>query len=62
VYAPFYRQTPLNSMENPGDRVLAYSDVVESFKHYIANHNKGRDFVLMGHSQGSVHLTRLLQE
>jgi hypothetical protein len=62
VYAPFYRQTPLNNTDNPGDRVLAYSDVVESFKHYLANDNKGRDFVLMGHSQGSVHLTRLLQE
>ena len=34
VYAPFYRQRSLN---NGGDAELGYMDVVESFKHYVAN-------------------------
>lgn len=59
VYAPFYRQTSLN---RGGDRVLAYQDVVDSFKHYLANYSQGRDFVLLGHSQGSGHLTRLMKD
>ncbi|MET0341039.1 MAG: DUF3089 domain-containing protein [Polyangiales bacterium] len=59
VYAPFYRQTSLN---RGGDRVIAYKDVVDSFKHYLANHSEGRDFVLLGHSQGSGHLTNLMKE
>jgi Protein of unknown function (DUF3089) len=59
VYAPFYRQVSLN---NGGDRELGYSDAVESFKHYIANWNQGRNFVVYGHSQGTGHATRLIQE
>jgi hypothetical protein len=59
VYAPFYRQVSLN---NGGDRELAYKDVVDSFKQYIANWNKGRYFVIYGHSQGTGHATRLIKE
>jgi hypothetical protein len=59
VYAPFYRQTSLN---RGGDRVLAYSDVVASFQHYIANWSEGRNFVIYGHSQGTGHATRLITE
>jgi hypothetical protein len=59
VYAPFYRQVSLN---NGGDRELGYKDVVDSFKQYIANWNKGRYFVIYGHSQGTGHATRLITD
>ncbi|MDD9941365.1 MAG: DUF3089 domain-containing protein [Myxococcales bacterium] len=59
VYAPLYRQVSLN---NGGDRALGYADVVDGFKHYIANLSEGRNFVIYGHSQGTGHATRLLQD
>ena len=59
VYAPFYRQRSLN---NGGDAELGYMDVVESFKHYVANWSEGRSFVIFGHSQGTGHATRLITE
>ena len=31
-----------------------------AWRHYLAHHNKGRPFVLIGHSQGTIHLIRLL--
>jgi hypothetical protein len=39
-----------------------YEDVRAAFQHYMANDNLGRPFVLIGHSQGSMHLARLIQE
>lgn len=65
VFAPVYRQTTLSTIFDDalvGDRELAYGDVVDAFKHYVANHNQGRGFLLIGHSQGSGHLGRLIQE
>jgi hypothetical protein len=65
VFAPIYRQITLSVIFNDmleGDRELAYGDVADAFKHYIANENEGRGFILIGHSQGSGHLTRLIQE
>ncbi|HKU43982.1 MAG TPA: DUF3089 domain-containing protein [Polyangiales bacterium] len=59
VYAPFYRQVSLN---NGGDSKIAYMDVVDSFKQYIANWNKGRNFIIFGHSQGTGHATRLITD
>ena len=38
----------------------AYADVLAAWRHYLANHNNGRPFVLIGHSQGTIHLIRLL--
>jgi len=65
VFAPVHRQVTLSVIFNDalvGDRELAYGDVLDAFKHYIANDNEGRGFILIGHSQGSGHLTRLIQE
>jgi hypothetical protein len=65
VFAPVYRQVTLSVIFNDGltgDGALAYGDVLDAFKHYIANDNEGRGFILIGHSQGSGHLTRLIQQ
>ena len=59
MYAPFYRQASLN---RGGDAQLGYMDVVESFKHYIANWSEGRSFVVYGHSQGTGHAMRLIAQ
>ena len=41
---------------------LAYGDVRRAFEHYLRRHNSGRPIVLAGHSQGSLHLVRLLRD
>ncbi|HEX4337954.1 MAG TPA: DUF3089 domain-containing protein [Polyangiaceae bacterium] len=43
-----------------GDATLAYGDVEAAFNYYMAHYNKGRKFVLMGHSQGTAMLTQLI--
>lgn len=68
VYAPVYRQVTLGSFgegtpEETAERFeIAYGDVLDSFRHYLANDNDGRGFVLMGHSQGSGMISRLMSE
>lgn len=65
VFAPIHRQVTLSVIFNDGlfgDRELAYGDVLDAFKHYMANENDGRGYILIGHSQGSGHLARLIQE
>lgn len=65
VYAPKYRQMSIGTynLENAFDSEyfqLGYSDVEEAFNQYLLE-NPGRNFVLMGHSQGSHVLLQLLQ-
>ena len=43
-------------------REVAYGDVLDAWKQYLANDNDGRPFVLVGHSQGAGHLLRLIRE
>lgn len=65
LYAPVYRQVTVTALfggNADADRELAYADALDAFKHYIANHSDGRGFVLVGHSQGTGVLTRLVQE
>jgi hypothetical protein len=65
VYAPYYRQMKIGSYGSPefSDYFdFAYNDVIRAFDYYMANFNAGRDVVLIGHSQGSHLLTRLLAE
>ena len=71
VFVPVYRQRTLTalvgSLSGEGDsgedaRDIAYADVADAFKHYMANDNDGRGVVLVGHSQGSGMLNRLIQE
>ncbi|MBT8452448.1 MAG: DUF3089 domain-containing protein [Deltaproteobacteria bacterium] len=68
MYAPLYRQMTLGTYygDEPWEASpffeTAYEDIVDAFDHYMRNHNRGRDFVLIGHSQGAHLLTRLLEE
>ncbi|MEX0297811.1 MAG: DUF3089 domain-containing protein [Kordiimonas sp.] len=66
IYAPRYRQATVGAFfDETGEGVkalgLAYTDVLASFDDFITNRNKGRPFILAGHSQGSLHLLYLLQ-
>jgi hypothetical protein len=73
TYAPIYRQVTLTALRAgmsdhpptlaPGaDWELAYADVRAAWHDYLAHDNKGRPFVLIGHSQGSLMLKRLVAE
>ena len=68
TFAPIYRQATLtallgamNGTGNPARSMgLAYQDVVAAWRHYLQHQNGGRPFVLIGHSQGTIHLAQLL--
>lgn len=67
VFAPLYRQATIGTLSaQPANAQqyidIAYGDVLDAFKHYMGQLNNGRPFVLMGHSQGSMMLTRLMRE
>jgi hypothetical protein len=68
-YAPLYRQITLTALRSmiagkplEADRALAYKDVVDAWNYYLEHDNNGRGVVLVGHSQGSGLLTRLIAE
>jgi hypothetical protein len=65
VYAPKYRQMTIGTykLENAFDSEYfqqSYSDVEAAFDQYLLE-NPGRNFVLMGHSQGTHTLLQLLE-
>jgi len=64
VYAPLHRQGTLGANRTGGFDygAIAYGDVVASFRTFLEDHSQGRPFVLMGHSQGSGHLRRLIAD
>jgi hypothetical protein len=68
TFAPIYRQMTLGAVAVAaagGDVLkpagLAYSDVVNAWRTYLAKYNKGRPFVLIGHSQGSLMIQELIK-
>jgi hypothetical protein len=68
TFAPLYRQITLTALRAnlsgkplAADRNLGYNDVLNAWRHYLANDNEGRGFVLIGHSQGAGVLTQLIQ-
>lgn len=68
VFAPVYRQITLTALianlggtPIPTQPALASADVLDAWKHYIANDNHGRGVLLIGHSQGAGQLTTLLR-
>ncbi len=62
VYAPYYRQVALNAFTVPGLFETAYGDVADAFAQFLAQRSQDRPFAIVGHSQGTAHLVRLLQE
>jgi hypothetical protein len=67
VYAPKYRQMTVGAVlafsagqDITASAVLAYTDVLHAWRDYLAHRNNGRPFVLIGHSQGSLHLIQLI--
>ena len=59
VYAPYYRQAAIQVLMLPLARQQAIvgsaptSDAIAAFDYYINHYNRGRPFILAGHSQGS---------
>jgi hypothetical protein len=66
-FAPKYRQMTVGAIlafsagqDINGAAIRSYGDVVAAWRDYIASRNQGRPFVLVGHSQGSLHLIQLI--
>lgn len=67
IFAPKYRQATLFSFYDKNDNGekaldLAYQDVKNAFLYYLKYKNKNRPIILVGHSQGTFHLERLMKE
>jgi hypothetical protein len=69
TYAPLYRQVTLAALPRAfagedlsANFATAYGDVLAAWRDFLARRNQGRPFVLIGHSQGSIHLLKLLAE
>jgi hypothetical protein len=64
VYAPMYRQLTLQAIgggATPAAAALAYGDVRDAWRDYLAHDNHGRGVVLIGHSQGAGMLIQLIK-
>ena len=66
VWAPRYRQAAFGAflttrVDAERALALAYRDVAQAFSAFLAA-NPDRPIILAGHSQGALHLTRLLRE
>jgi pimeloyl-ACP methyl ester carboxylesterase len=67
VYAPKYRQAAFGAFLDTGKDAsgaldLAYRDVASAFDRFLAQVGPDQPIILVGHSQGALHLTRLLRE
>lgn len=66
VYAPLYRQITVPALFTGSGTVAvreqAYADVLAAWRSYLAGDNGGRGIVLIGHSQGTGVLRRLIRE
>ena len=67
LFAPMYRQVTLAGLRSrltgtplAVDAQMAYDDVRAAWNHYLAHDNKGRQVVLIGHSQGARMLADLI--
>jgi hypothetical protein len=66
IWAPRYRQAAYGAFLLKGDDAqkaldLAYSDVRRAFGEFLSNVRFDRPIILAAHSQGALHLARLLQ-
>jgi hypothetical protein len=67
VWAPRYRQTAFGAFllkSSDADKALdlAYSDVSAAFDEFLKHVGGGQPIILAGHSQGALHLIRLLRD
>ena len=65
VYAPMYRQltlTTIGGTVTAAESAIAYDDVLHAWQTYLHKYNKGRGVVLIGHSQGSFLLKKLVTD
>lgn len=68
MFVPIYRQIPLAGIpafalgSGTGTPArTAYEDVLEAWRAYLRNDNRGRGVVLLGHSQGTMMLRQLIR-
>lgn len=66
VWAPTYRQRTSSSLSkglgnDPQADQISYNSVLAAWKDYLANYNRGRPVIFIGHSQGAADLIRLLR-
>jgi hypothetical protein len=70
IYAPYYRQAdamytltlPTIEQQDEAVRIIPAVDGVAAFNYYLEHYNKGRPFILAGHSQGSNVLLYILAQ
>lgn len=67
VWAPRYRQATVGAFLTTSDNAakaldFAYADVARAFDAFLSAIPAGQPILLAGHSQGSLHLTRLLAD
>ena len=67
VWAPFYRQAVIGAFltDHRNSEValrFAYRDIEAAFDYFLSQIGPDQPFILLGHSQGSLHLTTLLHE
>jgi len=67
VWAPRYRQAAygaflLNSKDSKAALDLAYSDISQAFDEFLKQVPANEPLILAGHSQGALHLMRLIEE
>src|SRR5580658_6309731 len=63
VFAPIYRQVTSYGLNHPSLSTqpdLATLDVQAAWNYYLKNDNQGRGVVIIGHSQGTILLQRLI--
>lgn len=67
VWAPRYRQATFGAFITDSDQATqaidaAYQDIEQAFDYFLQSISDDRPIVLAGHSQGALHILRLLQE
>ena len=67
IWAPRYRQATFGAFLTDSTEAqkaidAAYSDVEQAFEFFVASVDEDTPIVLVGHSQGTLHLLRLLRE
>lgn len=67
IWAPRYRQATMGSFLTDAPEAeqaieAAYADVAEAYRYFLSSISEETPIVLAGHSQGSLHLLRLLRD